>query len=291
MQQQNLFGGSNSAASNRKALYTGLNVFEVLGINPMKEQIEEWTGNPYKLNVDYSIVRINDKQVRPLEIWLKSTDGYVVENLRFLIGTADDINQNGTVRYVNTVGEMCQGKVDPKENPNMAWFTSKPYRVAKQGEYELYNFMQKVMRYNSREENAAFMADAEKLGITVDNIYNNNIQGLIQFFDWIKENGNKVILLCAVRKSEKIADDSTKKVYENQTLVNNPEYFYQTSKNEVTGRAIAKMSEALEKGRRISNSLFTIHFQDFKEEDCLNKVPENVASPTGTGTVANWLKN
>lgn len=278
----NFFAGSNSATTTRKTLYTGLNVFTVLGVNPTKELIEQWTGAPYKLNVDYSIITLNEKRVRPVDVWVASTDGNIIENVRFFIGTSDDINTNGTVRYVNSVGDFCQGKVDPKENPKMAWFTAKPYRVAKQGEHELFTFMMTLMRYNSRDSQADFLNDATKNGITVENIYNNNIQGLTQFFNWCSENENMIVLLAAVRRSRKVAEDGSEKFYDNQVIVSNPEYFYRTSKNEVSNYVIGKLGEAIEKGRRVSNSFFTILFEDFDEKKCINKVPDENVSPSTT---------
>lgn len=290
--QQPLFGGSNSAStSTRKTLYTGLNVFTILGVNPSKEQIEEWTGAPYKLNIDYSIQTVNDRRVRPVEVWVTSVDGFIkAENLRFLIGLDDDINKNGTMRYVNQLGEFCQGKVDPKDNPKMGWFTKVPYRPAKQGEYELYSFMQNLMRYNSRDSGAAFMRDAEGLGITPENIYDGNLTGVNTFFDWALQNNNRIVLLCAVRRSEKLGENGEKRQFDNQTIVTNPDYFYRTTNNEVQGRSFKNIMDEMEKGRRITNSMFTIYFQEFKEEDCLNKVPqETVSAGVPAGGFSSWM--
>lgn len=289
-----LFGGSNSASTSaRKPLYTGLNVFTILGVNPTKEQIEEWNGSEYKLRVDYTIQTVNERRVRPVEVWLQSLDGYIkAESIRFLIGMDDDINRNGTVRYVNELGEFCQGKTDPGANPKMDWFTKSSYRVAKQGEYELYSFMQALMRYNSRDKDAGFMRDAEGLGVTVENIFDGNFDGVNKFFQWSTENDNRIVLLTAVRRSEKVGENGEKRYYDNQTIVGNPDYFYRTQGNEVQARSFKNISDEMEKGRRITNSMFTIYFQEFREEDCLNKVPDQTAqedSPNTTKTFGSWL--
>lgn len=289
-QQTPLFGGSNSATSTRKPLYTGLNVFKVLTINPSKEEIEQMIGRPYSLKIDYSIQDIKGKRFRPIEIWVGSIDGYVkAEPMRFLIGEEDDINKNGTYRYVNALGEFCQSKTDPKDNPKMSWFTAHPYRIAKIGEYELYRFMQTLMRYSSRDDNAVFMKDAQSLGITPERLYDGDMNGLNQFFKWSQDNDNKIVLLCAVRRSEKIDENGQVKHYDNQVVVTNPNHFYRTSTNEVNNRSFKSITEDLEKGSRITNSMFTIYFQEFKEEDCLNKVPTETVSSDQPTTFGNWL--
>lgn len=289
-QQQSLFGGSNSESSTRKPLYTGLNVFKVLAINPTKEVIEEMIGRPYSLRIDYSIQNIKEKRFRPIEIWVGSVDGFVkAEPIRFLISDENDVNKNGTYRYVNALGEFCQSKTDPKDNSKMDWFTQHPYRIAKIGEYELYTFMQVLMRYNSRDKNAAFMKDAESLGITPEKLFDGDIKGLNEFFEWSHENDNKIVLLCAVRRSEKVGDDGQVRHYDNQVIVPNPDHFYRTKTNEVSPNSFKNITSDLEKGNRITNSMFTIYFQEFKEEDCLNKVPTETASQSEQPTFANWM--
>lgn len=287
------FGGSNSTSTTtRKPLYTGLNVFTVLGVNPTKEQIEEWTGSEYKLKVDYTIQTINDKRLRPIEVWVKSVDDYVkAESLRFLVGTQPDVNQNGTTRYVNSLGEFCFSKVDPIENDKMGWFTKNTYRVAIQGEYELYNFMQKLMRYNSREAASNFMGDAETMGITIQSLYDGNIDALRTFFDWCNSNDNMITLLCAVKRNIKVDENNKSRIYDSQIVVNNPEYFYRATNKSVSEYAFKDIAEAIEKGRRVTNSLFTITFQDFVEENCLNKVPANPATEVGDAPAVQSFKS
>lgn len=274
---QELFGSSNQQQTARRNNYTGLNVFKVLGFNPTKEQIEEWTGQPWKLNVDYTIQTINGVKLRPIEVWVTSLDGYIkAESLRFLIGLDDAVNQNGTCRYVNSIGDFCQSKVDPATNPKMAWFTAHPYRVAKQGEYELFSFMKALMMYDSRGQNANFLKDSENLGITAEKLFDGELDGLKRFFQWTTENDNKITLLAAVRINEKVAEDGSVREYERQTVVNNPEYFFKASSSEVDKYAAKKIYSNIEKGRRITNSLFTVDFQEYVREQCLNNIPKNV---------------
>ena len=108
-------------------------------------------------------------------------------------------------------------------------------------------------------------------------------------FKWSQDNDNKIVLLCAVRRSEKIDENGQVKHYDNQVVVTNPNHFYRTSTNEVNNRSFKSITEDLEKGSRITNSMFTIYFQEFKEEDCLNKVPTETVSSDQPTTFGNWL--
>lgn len=275
-----MFSSSNTTPNTASKLFTGLTSFTVLDVNPSKEQIEKYLGREYKLNVNYDIVDFNGRQMRPIEIWLKETSGHMdALPIRFYISTADDITQSGTARYVNDKGMFTQSKTREslETNDRMAWFNAHSFRVAKVGENELYTFMQRLMRYNSRGENAAFLEDCRALNITAESIFNNDLSGLRKFFTWCNENNNQIIIIAAVRTTSKLVDGE-EKIYYNQTLANNPNFMFQTSTGEVSARAISAVKDAVEKGERPTKFLFTVEFQPFVKEECVNNVPADTVS-------------
>lgn len=296
-----MFGGSQTTSKSRK-LFTGLTSFEVVMFNPTKEEIEANLGREYKLGVDYSVKDIQNRSVRPIEFWVKSVDGLIEPlPLRFLVGRDQDINQNGTIRFINSVGEFAQGKSasDITANEKMGWFTKHPFRPAIVGEYELYSFMQKLMRYSSRSEGANFMADAEANGMSAANIYEGDLKGLQKFFTWTKENKNKITLIAAIRKQEKL-DGEQVRIYYNQSIINNPQYMYQNTTGEVNHRSVQALNDALARGSRVATMLFTVDFKEFKldnpaesEAACVNAVPTDTAAPAEKADVATnaaaWL--
>lgn len=279
-----MFNGSNSESNNRTKLYTGMTAFNFLALNPTKVEIENFIGKEYKLNVNYDAFELNGRMFRPIEVWLQDTKGYMEPvSMRFLIGRDDDITQTGTIRFVNDKGVFTMSKSEDalRNNPKQEWYTKHPFRVAKVGENELYTFMQKLMRYNNYDEKANFMKDAEVLGINAENIYNNQLDGLKQFFNWCNENKNSIVLIAAVRSTSKMVDNEPR-VYYNQTLVTNPQFFYTTSSGEVSAKSIENLRSEIGKGSRVSKYLFTVEFQPFVKEECINDVPNEVVTSNAT---------
>ena len=287
-----MFGGANSAATSENKLFTGATPFRVLGVNPDKEQIENWLGREYKLNVNYDRLELSGRMVKPYEVWLQDVNGVMdAVSLRFYIGLDDDVNQNGTIRFVNSRGVFSQSKGEEilRANPNMSWFTKDEFRVAKVGEQNLYAFLQTLMRYNNKDEKASFLADAEAAGITPESLYDGDgVDALHSFFAWCEGNGNVIGLLAAVRRTVKQSAEGDKTYY-NQTVVNNPEYFSR-SEGEISAYALKKLQTAVDNRDRISNALFTVHFQAFNEKECVNNVPDAVAisaAPTNLSSLLN----
>jgi hypothetical protein len=277
-----MFTGSNSTETRTK-LYTGMTVFNFLAINPSKEEIEKIIGKEYKLNVSYDVFDLNGRQLRPIEIWLQDKEGYMEPvSIRFLIGRDDDITQNGSIRFVNDKGVFTFAKSEDalRNNEKQNWYTKFPFRIAKVGEHELFTFLQKLMRYNNFAEEANFMNDAASNGVTIENIFNNDLKGLRTVLDWCKENNNQIVMIAAVRSTSKIVDGEPK-VYYNQTLVTNPQYFYTTSTGEVSAKSITNVKDEIAKGQRVSKYMYTVNFQPFVKEECINSVPEQAVSATG----------
>jgi hypothetical protein len=280
-----MFNSSNSTSSSQPKFFTGLAPFKVIGVNPSKEQIEKFINREYKLNVNYEIVEMNGRSYRPIEIWVQEVNNNIEPlPLRFLISTASEVTQSGTSRMVNSVGTFTYVKdlSTLDSNTKMSWFTKHKYRNAMIGEYELYSFMQQLMRYSSNGEGASFLADAEANGITIPTLYNNDLKGLSKFFEWCNTNNNTIVLLTCVRSTSKIVGDE-EKVYYNQALCTNPDFFFRSS-GDVTQKAIDAVKTAHAKGERITKYFFTAEFQPFIKEECLNAVPTEVVNNTSSNT-------
>jgi len=280
-----MFGSSNTSSSNSPKLFTGLTAFKVLGVNPSKQEIESYINKEYKLNVNYDIVEMNGRSMRPVEFWVSQVDNHMEPvAIRFLISTSDDIAQTGSVRVVNNVGSFSYTKDldNLATNEKMNWFTKHSFRQAKVGEYELFTFMQALMRYNANGKEAQFLEDTKGNGITVENIVNNDLSGLRKFIDWCNSNGNMIVLLSCVRSTSKIVDNN-ERVYYNQTLCTNPDFFFRSKSGDVSADAIKKVKTAHANGDRITKYLFTAEFQPFILEECLNNVPQETVS-TSTNT-------
>jgi hypothetical protein len=268
----------------------------VLGINPTKEQIEDWKSAKYNLPIDYSVKAMNQVDKRPVDIWLKSEDGCIVEPLRYAISTQEVVSKSGNYQFVNSVGNFTYSSSEDtlKNNPKMDWFSKYPMRKAFIGEEDVYSFMQALMNYSPNGTGANFLADAENNNITAVELFNGNLSGLVQFVNWCNENGNKVVALAAVRKTEKLSVEGLTKVYYNQAIVPKPEYIFPAIGGTVSNRAINKITNDYNNGVVITNAMFTIPYSLFKESECINNVPINninITSSNGTAAPSAGLMN
>lgn len=275
-----MYNNSNTTSTAAPKLFTGLAAFTVLGVNPTKEEIENFLGREYKLNVNYDITELGGRSMRPIEIWVKEYSEHMAPvPMRFYVSTADDVAQTGSIRFVNDKGAFTYSKSREalEANEKMGWFTSSSFRPAKVGENELYTFLQRLMRYDSRPADANFLADNDSAGVTIEKLFNNDLSGLRKVLNWCNENSNKIVAIAAVRSTSKTVDGEDK-IYYNQTICNNPNFFFQTSTGDVSARSITTVKEAIDKGDRITKFLYTVEFQPFVKDECINSVPAEIAS-------------
>jgi hypothetical protein len=285
-----MFGSANTTG-NLPQFFTGLTSFTVLGINPSKEQIEDWKSEKYNLNVDYSIKSFNNVDKKPIDIWLKSADGCVIEPLRYTIGLNDVVSLSGNYQFVNSVGNFTYSASEDtlKNNSKMDWFTKYPMRKAKVGEEDLYGFMKALMNYNANKPESNFISDAENNKITPQELFEGNLTGLKAFIDWCNENKNELVALCAVRKTEKLSVEGLNKIYYNQMIVPKSDYLFAGKDGVVSNRCYNKIQSDLDKGVVVTNAMFTIAYSLFKESESLNKIPDNkvnIDTPKSSGLEA-----
>ena len=116
---------------------TGFFEGEVLCINPNRETLEKLLGialekDPEYLSEDNGVKRLN------LRIWVKNVKDGRLRHIPFFLKDVERENMDKTKKqYINDVGMTAWS--DSEENLQ-DWFKSRPFRVAHEGEEELYNF-------------------------------------------------------------------------------------------------------------------------------------------------------
>lgn len=116
---------------------TGFFEGEVLCMNPSKEQLEKLLGitldrDPEYLSEENGITRLN------LNAWVKNVKDGRFRVVKFFLKDVKRVNKDNTKKqYINDVGMTTWS--DSEDNLQ-EWFKSRPYRVAHEGEEELYNF-------------------------------------------------------------------------------------------------------------------------------------------------------
>lgn len=268
-----MYTGTNESQSTW-SLKTGLAEFSLLGFNPSKSQIEEWQGRELPFDISYDLREdLGGHTVRPLSIYLKGPDG-IIEKVTINIGLHSNVaRESGNTQFVNYLGQFRYA--NSLEELETKFPTFGKARPAKEGEHELFTFIQRLVRYKATSEGANFLADNEAAGITNEAIYNGDYSGLNKLTEYAQEKGFKVIMLLGVKETKN--DDGT---YKNrQSIVFKPELVFTSFGKGVTdwhkNRLLEEYNNKQQSGYTMTNLLFTIGYQDFNKEDCLNNIPSN----------------
>lgn len=117
---------------------TGFFEGEVVVINPDREKLEKLLGLELEKDPEYLGKDENGNTKLNIVAWLKDVKTGELRNVRFFLKDVFKENQAKTKKqYINDVGMTTWA--DDEDNLQ-DWFKSRPYRVAREGEEELYNF-------------------------------------------------------------------------------------------------------------------------------------------------------
>jgi hypothetical protein len=120
---------------------TGFFEGEVVAINPDREKLEKILGTTLEKDPEYLSKEEKDgKEIVKCSIvaWIKDVKSGELRNIRFFLKDVLKENKDKTKRqYINDVGMTTWAD---SESNLQEWFKSRPYRVAHEGEEELYNF-------------------------------------------------------------------------------------------------------------------------------------------------------
>lgn len=148
--------------------HVGMMEADVVAINPTAEWLAE-NGIEVKEDsktTEYFGEREGNLTVR-ISVWLRTKDGELY-NTNFFLENKDKINQKGDkIQYVNTacVTSWCPLGTDGKGAEDLLheWFTGRDFKVAIQGEEELYNFLRNWFNFDWRDAENAVELDRKKL--------------------------------------------------------------------------------------------------------------------------------
>jgi len=279
-----MFSGTSETSTKSYTPYTGMASFKVVSVNPSKEEIEQILGRNYPLDVNYELRTDNNQNsVRPIEFWVttETNNVSITDRITFQIGNTEVKSQNGNFQYINTKGISRYGQSlqEVSEKYNTIAEKSPFVRPMYIGEDALYNFMQRALGYKSSEEGAMFLTDCEQARITPQELYQGNVSGLKNFITFINEKNRKIGLVLGVKPKEKVLDDGTKIIQNRQVILNNPDFFFTLAGGQVTDYNTNKLQEVIDykvkNNASLGTALFSIKFQAYKKEDCVNNVPNN----------------
>lgn len=290
-----------TGAGTRKSTYTspitGLGVVKVVAVNPTNEEYKTITGKEIAYTLEYEVKEnsnMDNREEYPVRLLVHNEEKNIFEFINFSVSSSDDVASTGSVRFIDSKGNMTWAKdIDTiKNNDKMSWFDSSNARPLKAGEYSLYTFIKVLTGYDSRAEGANFLNEMEKNGITAGNIFAGKIGGLVKLMKWTNESNYGISVVFTVE--EKVKDGNT---YDVQRIMANPDCFFYSDLDESTKqRTVSKYAykafEKLVKGSDTQKALnikgyTTYKLQDYKKEDCFNVEPSDEA-PTNTTATSRW---
>jgi hypothetical protein len=126
---------------------TGFFEAEVLCINPDREKLEKILNTSLDKDPEYLSSEEEEqangmkKLITKLSVvfWVKDVKSNEVKSVRFFLKDAEKINRDKTKKqYINSIGSLSWAD-SPENLPD--WFKVRAFRVAHDGEEELYNFI------------------------------------------------------------------------------------------------------------------------------------------------------
>lgn len=262
-------------------LKTGLSAFEFLGVNPTADQIQKWTGRDNVNEPNYDVVKdYNEKDVRPVTFYLKNKDG-VVTNFRLNIGKDEAIAGSGNYQVCTSTGAVVWAKTGGVLKPEFA--DHKPLKI---GEADLINFVSKLINFDTKgDENLYLQMTQQKTD--AESLFKGDYSGFNNLAKWSQEKGKKITMVMVVREKDGLDKDGNTVTKHYQGVASAPETWFH---GEVTDWSEKKLLERYEKSLEVGagqtkayplikdSELFTISYQDFAKEDCVNSRPENPAT-------------
>lgn len=301
---QPMFGGERATTSTFK-YYTGLGTIKLGAVNPTKEELSKLLGRDISWEVQYNLREnsLNGRMERPITFWVTSD---MMENpfyvpLTFLLSNEVVTSQSGKTRFVDKLGQTTYyaDSVDViNNNPKVTWLDNDSLESLHYGEENIYNFMQKLIRYSPKAPGANWRKDLQDNGMTFESLYNGDIEGLKRFVGYTIINDYTIIGMFVVSKRTSFNDNGEEVIKLRQDVLSNTDTFfpnYGKIDDRIHKRMRAIITNREEEGLTLTTKYYTIGFQAFVEEECANYVadtPEDVITPINkeVGTSDNsWL--
>jgi hypothetical protein len=188
---------------------TGFFEGQVVAINPDREQLEKLLETTIEKDPEYIGEEDGVKKAQ-IVFWIRDEKTKKVKDLKFFIRDSDrekakpkdgasEEEKRSFVKKKQYINEIGTTSWADKEENLQDWFTQRDYRVAKEGEEELYAFLQKWLgKLDFKDKDALLSFDFRKL-------LRGNVSELREQING--EYNDSVVFLKIVRKVEKDGED------------------------------------------------------------------------------------
>jgi hypothetical protein len=158
-------GAKRKNTTEQRVLKTGLFEGKVIAINPNEEEFKERLGIELQEDskaTEYLGESKDGNTYLRLSVWLEEKKTGEKFNMNLFLENKERENNDKTKKqYINTSGSSSWAE-DPNNLPD--WFTKREYRVAMQGEEDLYTFMRSwLAELDYMDESTVLELDWKKL--------------------------------------------------------------------------------------------------------------------------------
>ena len=272
-QTNNPYAGTRQGAGQYQ-IYTGLDNFQFLGVNPDKTTLEKWQGREISFDPSYDVVQDqNGNNQRPLHIWLK---GDVVGVQRFIlnIGNTPAISSGGNYQIITSTGSITWAKGKGESEPKPQFADHKPL-VA--GEAALITFVQKLVSFDTRL-GEDFYTQMQQLKQDAQSVYNGDYSGLNKLA--VDMDGTYVVFPMVVKDKDVAGSDGTVTTKQQMSIGASQYNLDKVMFNgKVSDYVKGRFKENLDKDANLLKGMYTVDLVPFNRDTVLNNVPNN---PTTT---------
>lgn len=266
-----MYQGQSQGVAEGYQKFTGIDTFTLLAVNPTAAEIEAIAGYKPKQEPDYSLVEDQyNGTVRPLVIYAKGTASNAVVQYRINIGAKAPNTMSGNFQVCTSTGEVVWAKATGETEVKPQFADHRPLVV---GEADLISFVQKCVNFSTKS-GEDFLSQMISLKQDAASIFKGDLSGIQKLISYMQENKFTIVSLLTVRKTDE------GKTY--QQIATKPGNF---SKLIFHGNANdwvkAQLLKNTQKDEKLVKEFYTIDFQVFDENACLNSVPQNPSGSTG----------
>jgi len=275
------FKGTKEQGTNTEyTRHTGLESFQLLGINPTQQELGEWQNREVTRELNYDIKPdLKGNNVRPVVFYFKGeTAG--IQQLSLSIGDQPAITNTGNYQIITSTGSIVWAKSagSPDVKPEFA-----DHRPLVQGEAALITLLQKFLNFD-RKSNEDFQAQLQSYGLDAKTLFDGNYKAYKQLVTSFPDNW--VTMPMVVIEKDEVNDQGqpvTKlKNYLGTSQYNVDKTVFSGKVSEwIKGQFTKNLVKKNPEDKDLIQGLYTVEFMPFDKTKCLNNVPSNPTVTTG----------
>lgn len=189
---------SNVQVRTESKIYTGLNNFLIVALNPSLKTVQEKINpNATEKSVIYTGVNNDGHNWIRLDFYLNSKDGKIkYKKISFFLSNVEQKSKGGKPKWIDKLGNTTyKDTLEEAQSEALDWMDGESFRACYNGEEDLTSFFRAWLNFDIKAEGAAIsIGDVSK-------IVKGDAKGLKSFKDLIKSREKNEIKLLALARN------------------------------------------------------------------------------------------